>query len=460
MEPLERRILAAIRREGLVSPGQRGLIAVSGGPDSMALLHLLTTLRPALEMTLEVVHFDHGLRPESAGEADWVARQAARLEVPVHIVRTAHLKGLASGVQGAARAWRLAESRRLLAQWEAQWVATGHQREDRLETWLLKWLRGAHLSHLQGMAWQTGPFIRPLLDTPRAALTGYLKARGQDWLEDPTNRQLRYKRNRVRHELLPLLNELAGGALERRLAALERQSGSLEQWLEETLAGQPCPQNDPARPPHWISTDALHALPPLAREAMLHRFVTERLPGALRHDQVERALALLISGKPEWRLALSGGRRLRRGGERLFLETAPSGDSPDPRTADIAQVEVEGIRIRHPARWRVRAALGAEGAGLALHNLPPCAVLEVRARIPGDRFHPPGSKRPRKLNEFLRAGGVPSWERDQVPLVTLAGRIIAVCPLAVAQGHHHPQSEGLPLWLEIGLESGPGTAVE
>lgn len=445
MHPLERRILHALRAHALAPPGSRGLVCVSGGADSLALLHLLHAAAGPLGLRLDVLHFDHGLRPESAAEADWVAAQAAALGLPCHLLRATHLAGRTSGVQAAARAWRRAEAQRLAAQWDAQWVATGHQREDHLETLLLKWLRGAHIANLRGMAWRQGLFVRPLLGTARAELEAYLRGRGLTWLEDPSNRQPRYKRNRVRHELLPLLDALAPGGGAARLDALEAQSAEVEALLDFVRRVHPVPTSDPAAAEpgglHWLDATALGNLPALAAAAVLHDFVVERMPGALSAAQVERALALLAGGEPAWSLDLSHKRRLLRRGERLLLRA---------QDAAAAPMEVHALgpwRILAPEGWQVQGGpaesmdAGASPGrdAVTLHNLPPGAELQVRTRAPGDRFHPPWKPHPVRLAAFLRDQHVPLWERERLPLVALEGQVIAVYPRFVARGYARPE---------------------
>jgi tRNA(Ile)-lysidine synthase len=440
MHALERRLLHTLRARALIAPGTRGLVCVSGGADSLALLHLLHALHEPLAARLDVLHFDHGLRPESGVEADWVARQAGTLGLPCHILRAPHLAGRRAGVQAAARAWRRAESRRLAAQWDATWVATGHQRDDHLETLLLKWLRGAHISNLRGMAWREGPFVRPLLDLPHAELCAYLTSRGVTWLEDPSNLAPRYKRNRVRHELLPLLDDLTGGGVGRRLAALEAQSAQVRELITTVLAARLVPESPPGQAgaggdvAHWLDAAALAALPRLAAATRLHDFVQARLPGALAAGQVERALELLAAGGPTWTLELSRGRRLHRRGARLLLHAAAA-DAPGPEA--LVTHELGGHRVRAPATWRVHAAAAYE-PGLTLHNLAPRAELLLRRRTVGDRFHPPWKPHPVKLARFLRDQRVPPWARDALPVVVLEGQVIAVCPDFVARGFDAP----------------------
>jgi tRNA(Ile)-lysidine synthase len=398
----------------------------------MALLHLLDAVRERFDLSLEVVHFNHGLREEAEAEARWVAGQARELGLPFHLRTTSRLRRLPAGVQEAARAWRQQACGKLVAERGAAWVATGHQRDDDLESILLKLLRGCHIAHIRGMAWRAGFFIRPLLDLPHARLAAYLGERGLEWLEDPSNRDPRYKRNRVRHELLPLLDELAEGGIAPRLEALSRQSRELETLLE-TFA--PPQQNAPGTAPHWLSLPDLRRLPALAEGAALHRFVQERLPGELDSGQLERALALIRSGSNRWELDLPGGRVLKGRGERLLLEANAAPAKPV---------------LRRVGGWRIAAAPGlpvkvrggscAEEGGVTVYNLPARASLELRPRHDGDRFHPPWKQRPVKVKDFLRDQHVPLWERDRLPCLVWEGRVIAIYPRFVGRGHDRPEA--------------------
>ena len=127
MDPLEIRLYPALRRQCGITAGTHGIVLVSGGRDSVALLLALSALAPKLRLRLDVMHFNHGLRPESSGEADWVRLLAHRLGWPFHVRRAEHLAALPSGVQAAGRAWRQAEAERLALQTRADWIATGHQ---------------------------------------------------------------------------------------------------------------------------------------------------------------------------------------------------------------------------------------------------------------------------------------------------------------------------------------------
>ncbi|MDH4246933.1 MAG: tRNA lysidine(34) synthetase TilS [Deltaproteobacteria bacterium] len=461
MHPLEHRLLEHLRHpepggEALVKPGEAGLLMVSGGSDSLALLYLLQALRGLLRLRLEVLTCDHGLRAESAREVAWVAERTALLGLPCHIRRTETLLRLESGIPAAARAWRRAEAQTLREARGLDWVATGHQREDHLETWWLKFLRGAHLSHLRGMTPREGVFRRPLLGMGREELQGYLRDTGREWLEDPSNTSPAYRRNRVRHELIPLMDELASGALASRVHRLERQSRALEVWLEQT-APWPPPQ-EPGNPA-GLSVRALEGLPYLARAARLHRFLGDAQSRGVDWEMLEALLALLETGGEQWEHSLPGGGRVRRRGERLVLGNDP-GEGDEVSWPCMALSA--GRRVRHPPHWRVQET-GLQDTGSrrvgeaatlqakwALHGVPEGAELLLRARRRGDRFHPPEWAHERPLADFLRARRVAAPARDQLPVLAWEGRILAVAPEYVSEEVHrgrHPLAA--PFVLEV-----------
>ncbi|HEY5088338.1 MAG TPA: tRNA lysidine(34) synthetase TilS [Polyangia bacterium] len=202
-------ILRTIATRALFRPGDRVMVAVSGGPDSMALLHALWEARARLGITLEVVGVDHGLRPEAARELDLVGARAEALDLPFVRLEVDVASERRSGVslQDAARRARLGALATLAAARGARRVALGHQADDQAETVLFRILRGTGLPGLSGIPYQRDPFVRPLLDLRRAEILRYLQRRSIPFVEDPSNADLRYARARIRHRILPLLAE-------------------------------------------------------------------------------------------------------------------------------------------------------------------------------------------------------------------------------------------------------------
>ncbi|CAN0250284.1 unnamed protein product [Scytosiphon promiscuus] len=252
-KPLVEHVASALKQRCSVRSGDSVLVLVSGGSDSVALLLALDeaakTFEPALRV--EAAHFNHALRgKDSDADQEFVTTLAHGLGVPLHVRRwkgadEGGTGGPGAGMQERARRWRRSEARDIMSRGlglaeEGQgdgrrgFIATAHHKDDQVETVLLKALRGAHITNMQGMAWCAPPFIRPLLEARKSDLVDFLNGRGQAWREDGSNQIAKYARNRVRLQLVPLLQELAGGskALEIRLEELSRQSLFAKEMLE------------------------------------------------------------------------------------------------------------------------------------------------------------------------------------------------------------------------------------
>ncbi|HKZ04997.1 MAG TPA: tRNA lysidine(34) synthetase TilS, partial [Methylomirabilota bacterium] len=205
---LTERVLATVRRHGMLRGGDVVLAAVSGGADSVALLHVLRALAPELGLTLRVVHVDHGLRAESGADAAFVAGLCRAWDVPLRVARVEVVRDGAAGWDGleaAARRARYGAFRRAAEEVGATRVATGHTADDQAETVLMRLLEGAGPRGLGGIAPVRGAHVRPLIETRRSEVEAYLRAHGIEWVEDATNRDPRFLRNRVRGDVLPFL---------------------------------------------------------------------------------------------------------------------------------------------------------------------------------------------------------------------------------------------------------------
>ena len=232
MKGLLQQFQATIERESLLPSGSKLSLCVSGGADSTALLHLCHQLSRLFRWRLHILHFHHGLREESDEEARFVRDLSQSLNLEFHLRTTKDFHSETSGLQEKARNWRRTEALKLREEIRADSILTAHHAEDQLETWLLKWLRGAHLSGLQGMSRSDPPFIRPLLDFRKNMLSDFLKENGFEWREDASNQDSKYMRNRVRNELLPLLRALSREGIESRIRDLDSQSRLLQKELE------------------------------------------------------------------------------------------------------------------------------------------------------------------------------------------------------------------------------------
>ena len=206
------------------------IVCVSGGSDSVAMLHLLQRLKKLLCLELSVLYFNHRIRSESDQEQEFVKSLAKKYKIPFLFKIKNDLKPHQKGLQEVAREWRIRESLKILESLGGDYIATGHHADDQVETLLLKLLRGAHISNLKGMHWINPPFIRPLLNCNKLELQDYLKRNNFSWLEDSSNQSKKYLRNRVRLELIPLLEELTRDGLQSHILDLIEQSNLLRRW--------------------------------------------------------------------------------------------------------------------------------------------------------------------------------------------------------------------------------------
>jgi len=465
MTPVAIRTLDTIRGHGLLRDGARVLVALSGGADSVALLFVLRELEAAGVLTVAgAAHLNHLLRGADA-DADeaFCAALAARLAVPFvsERVDVASLARAAKrSMEHAARMARHAFFERTATALGADVVATAHTVDDQAETFLLRLLRGAGTRGLGSIRPRAGRVIRPLIDLERDALRELLRQRGERWREDASNQDVRIPRNRVRHELIPLLesrfSSAAVGAIARQ-AALAREDEDFLARQAIELAHRIVLTDE--RSQITLDTAGLAAAPrALSSRVVLQAL--ERLAGGkpISLDHVERVLAI----GPGQAVSLPGQDAVRTG-EALVLKArrtgrgtsaiasragrrgAGPGDGADGGNGFAfslsipGEVQLAGANLTvaaerldtgsgRPGPWKGR---GTE-VGIAADALT--LPLAVRSRRAGDRFHPLGAPGSRKLQDFLVDRKVARYDRDRVPLVVDGrDRIVWVVGQSVAE---------------------------
>ncbi len=257
-EGLHRRVAETVVARRLWSAGDRVAVAVSGGADSAVLLDLLVRSQGVHRGVLSVVTVDHGTRPGSADDVAWVVARAEHHGLPVHVV------ALDLGEDASEATCRSARYAALAAL-DVEVIALAHHRDDQAETTLLGLMRGGGTRAIAGMAWRRDRYARPLLDVSRAMLRTYASFRGLTWCDDPTNADRRFLRNRVRWEVMPLLEDLRPGcraALARGAAHAAEDDAYLEQ-----MSRQLEPFHDDGWPTSWVAD----APAPIVRRAIRRR---------------------------------------------------------------------------------------------------------------------------------------------------------------------------------------------
>ena len=235
-----------LRASSLMMKGDRILVAVSGGPDSVCLLDFLARWRERRQLTLFVAHFDHGLRRSSRADAAFVRKAAGGLGIEARVERLPvreRARRERKGLEDAGRALRYEALDRLARELGCNKVATGHQQGDQAETVLLHLLRGTSAEGLAGIPARRAlgrgvEVVRPLLSLTRAEVLEYLRYRGLAWREDPTNQSQAFRGNWGRAELLPLLERRAPGASKRLAAMAEAVRAGLRSTSTPADAGR------------------------------------------------------------------------------------------------------------------------------------------------------------------------------------------------------------------------------
>jgi tRNA(Ile)-lysidine synthase len=404
-----------IRRHAMLAGGDVVLVAVSGGGDSVALLHVLAELAPAWRLGLHVLHVDHGLRADSALDADFVRALGARLGVPVTVERVRVGPG---SLEAAARTARYAALEAWADRLGAARIAVGHTADDQAETVLMRVLGGAGVRGLAAIPPVRGRLIRPLLEVRRATLREHLAAAGLTWVEDPTNRDPKFLRNRIRHELLPLLAASYHADVVPALATIARRARETVDALERSATLALARLAQPGADALTLPRAALAALPaPVAAEVL--RQAAARLGSrAPLRAWAHRGLRRVLAPTPPRRPFRLGGVTVEVSGDRIRVATGVA-PTLGPRTLGVpGRVELPEVALALEARLlpasgyvvpRVADRVAFDAAGVP-------RVLTVRSRRRGDRFHPFGSGE-RRLKSFLIDAGVPRWERDRLPLI-------------------------------------------
>src|SRR5881409_814265 len=336
----------------MLAGGETVLVAVSGGADSVALLHLLSGLAADWRLRLHVLHVDHQLRAESAADADFVRALGARLGIPVDVATVAVDRR--GSLEAAARSARYAALEACATRIGAERIALGHTADDQAETVLMRLVQGAGVRGLSGIPPVRGAIIRPLIELRRSALEPELERAGLAWVEDASNRDPKFLRNRIRHELLPLLSdsynpEIATALV--RLSSLARETvGALDRAAEAEL-DRLAVWGDRAA---TLRLEALRALPrPVAAEVL--RQAAARLGSraplrAWAHRGLKRVFAVPAPRRP-FKL---GGVTVEVSGSLARLATAPLPGTMTVRAGSGAPGDRAAARADRADRHRAR----------------------------------------------------------------------------------------------------------
>lgn len=422
-------MIQTIEAFGMLAPEDTVVLAVSGGADSMAMLHLFTQLRDRWRLRLHVAHLDHRLRPGSSADAAFVRAEAARRGLPV-TVEAADVRTLAArekrSIEEAGRAARYGFFARVAAHVGAGRVATAHTRDDQIETVLMALLAGGPWEMLSGIPpvrpLGAAAIIRPLREVSHGEVLAVQRTEGLSWRDDPTNQDQRVRRNWIRLTLLPRLREAQAGAEAALwdLGEAARRTDAVLVRLARARYGHTTEREDHTV---HVARDLFRSLPAPLRRRLLAAAVADATGTVQPIPRVvmEQALRAADRGRTGREIPL-GPARLLVGDARLDVVPAPDGAGPPGayRLSVPGEVHAAGFGLV------VSAELDAGGPNAAPRG-PDEAVfdadclgtpLRIRSWRPGDRFAPAGLGGNKKLQDFFVDAKIPRWRRSTVGLLT------------------------------------------
>lgn len=410
--------------------GDRVLVALSGGPDSVALLAALAALARRYGIELHAAHLNHGLRgKESQRDQQWAEVVAQRFGVSCAIGQSAALAGTPN-LEARARDERYAFLKRVAAEQGCTKIATGHTLDDQAETVLMRLLRGTGWDGLAGIrAVRDGRIIRPLIECARAQVLAFLTACALPFCEDSSNQDRRFLRNRVRHEIIPLLQSLNPQATRNLASAADnvaQEAGLLEDRVRAILGAAPSRDGT-------LSVAAVVAAPPALRPRVVRTWLREQRGNlrCLTAVHVRAVVDLARGRRPNGRIRLPGSQLVRREYGQLRWR---------PGEAVIAvedgRMLVPGAAVCLESGWRIRAEfVGAPGSNwqrpadlweLVADGEGIAAPLVVRTPRPGDHIRPLGLRGHRKLQDIFVDRKIPLQARRSCPVVECNGEILWV----------------------------------
>jgi tRNA(Ile)-lysidine synthase len=462
---LQDRVKSLIRENSLVTAGDKVVVAVSGGPDSLCLLHFLHQLSQEIELRLVVAHLNHGLRPEAQLEADGVKEIASVWSLPFE-VKTVDINNLKKRLKlSEEEAGRRARYRFLFQvarKYSAGVIALGHHFDDQAETVLLNIIRGCSVDGLAGMqpVKTRGriKLIRPLLCLRRAEIENYCRQHNLHPFTDSSNLETDYTRNKLRLQLMPHLENTYNPKIKEALVKLASLAAADRKYLKAMAGLYFFKLTRSSGVQTIIELDGLLKLPLALRSRLLRMAIRKHLKSKeFGKKHIDQLLSICKTGRPGSEISLPGQIRAYIRPGKLILGVH--------HLAVPVMLDSKALNI--PGKTRLTNTASIEAVILRKENVPwpppkyrACLdyekladrKLQVRTRLPGDLFFPQGAPGKKKLKDFLIDQKTPAYVRDTIPLIVCEGEIIWVAGLRIANPYRITETTERVLCLDYRIQ--------
>jgi tRNA(Ile)-lysidine synthase len=431
MDILEK-VKRTIEKYGMLFGGERVLVGLSGGPDSVCLLHILKELRPSLRLALIALYVDHGLRPEeTAKEIEFCKGICQSLEVEFYVkyVDTReYAEEHSLSIQEAARVLRYWMFEQTALETEADRIATGHNADDQAETVVMRLIRGSGMKGLGAIPPVRGKVIRPLIEVQRQEIQQYLQNKGIKWLTDSSNLSDKYLRNRIRKELMPVLKRFNPKIIEtlcRTATLLREEDEYIEARVNNALMKLISRKSDKKVELFLAPLENMERV--ILRRAL--RRVIDETKGlrSIGFEHIEEIIDMIQNSSSGARLYLPRGIRTIKGYSTLIIT------AEKPRKLGEYVLQVPGETVLKEVGLVLITSISekveryGDGKTEAVFDLDTLSFpLKIRARREGDFFYPLGFGKRKKLQDFFVDEKVPKEERDTVPILTSEDKIVWV----------------------------------
>ena len=438
-----------ISEQNMIDEGETVLVAVSGGADSLALLYALSELQEHINCHLHVVHLNHSLRNNSSDDADFVHKHTTRLGLPF-TCRTVDVSRLAEewklSIETAGRKARYEFFDSVSTEIGATKVALGHQQDDITETVLMNLIRGGGTDGLKGISpIRDDKYIRPLTIFTRQQIDAYLKSIDLIPQEDPTNTDRRYFRNRIRHELIPLLerdyNPNISVGLSRTATIIDSESDYLDELTREAFNN--CLLDKSNHSSIVLSRDTFLNYHLAIQRRIIRQAVSEAKGNTqdFSFEHSNSIFDIILGDKPNARITLPNGIQFRRAYQDLFFENETIQTEKYeyvlnvPGRTPITQLNTEIFtriyEMSDSESWTIPHGISEALLDYSKIQLP----IKIRNRRKGDRIQPHGMHGTKKIKDYFMDLKVPLYERDRIPIIVSSDEILWVIGFTTSEKH-------------------------